>query len=109
LRVALGQMGYADDVAELMIAEARKRVSSDDPTLLLIAVVEVARRFEREEPEKPAKRQAGRRRDHAAAALPDDPGDLRLARGPGDEAGDVAARMEEAGAVGAIDAVELVA
>jgi hypothetical protein len=100
LHAALKMMGYAPDVAEMLITEARKKVSSDDPTLLLIAVTQAARGYEAEAPPKPPRRKKAVDEPDVAEAA--DPFDLRAAGGASSHADEVHAAMVCAGTAGGI-------
>ena len=100
LHAALKMMGYAPDVAEMLITEARKKVSSDDPTLLLIAVTQVARGYDAEAPAKPPRR--NKAVNEPAVAEATDPFDLRTAAEASSDANEVHAAMVCAGTAGGI-------
>lgn len=100
LHAALKMMGYAPDVAEMLIAEAQKKVSSDDPTLLLIAVTQVARGYDAEATTKPPRR--NKAVNEPAVAEATDPFDLRAAGGASSDPDEVHEAMVRAGTAGGI-------
>jgi AAA domain-containing protein len=104
LHAALKMMGYAPDVATMLIAEARKKVSSDDPTLLLIAVTQVAKGYEAEATAKPPRRK--KVANEPAVEEATDPLDLRTAAGGATDPTDVHAAMARSGTAGGISGAE---
>jgi hypothetical protein len=106
LRTALEQMGYAPDVAEIMIAEARKKVSSEDPTHLLMAVVAVARGYNSAGSigDKASRRERNPKRRTLDAEM--DPSDLRTIGAASSDAAAVHAQMLSVGVAGGISGWE---